>query len=340
MPWGWDTRGPVDVALGGNKGTPEEAKVAHAWPAYEARYLEHRLNTARGKYNSLSLEPAQEYVYLDKITEDYKQEADECLRQEFNDWLQGKHSANLNETSYENEAGKPVRRKVIKTTGGSVVSEPWNPEADGKWNPTWWGEKQLTHLPGVRNYLRENEEHRMKNELHMNLLAEFGPQDIEQAWMYFKHWVKGRPVGPETCPDLLRSNVPGDRADFGHMPPQHFPVPPRKPPSSGGTPPSSSSGGTTPSSIFPSLGGGSGSSFQTASSVSSSDDGGEILRQILYGTPSTSSDDGLNALRDDSALEQRNIFRTNQNTFNTWRDSTFAAQITRDMLNTAIQDFQ
>ena len=28
----------------------------------------------------------------------------------------------------------------------------------------------------------------------MNLLAEHGPQDLEQAWMYFKHWVKGRPL--------------------------------------------------------------------------------------------------------------------------------------------------
>ena len=39
----------------------------------------------------------------------------------------------------------------------------------------------------------------------MNLLAEHGPQDLKSAWMYFKHWVKGRPVGPETCPtDKLR----------------------------------------------------------------------------------------------------------------------------------------
>eukprot|EP00966_Prymnesium_polylepis_P195271 4526384-Prymnesium_polylepis.1 len=34
----------------------------------------------------------------------------------------------------------------------------------------------------------------------MNLLAEHGPQDLKSAWMYFKHWAKGRPVGPETCP--------------------------------------------------------------------------------------------------------------------------------------------
>jgi hypothetical protein len=34
----------------------------------------------------------------------------------------------------------------------------------------------------------------MEADLQMNLLAEHGPQDLNQAWMYFKHWVKGRPV--------------------------------------------------------------------------------------------------------------------------------------------------
>eukprot|EP00965_Chrysotila_dentata_P009799 319684-Pleurochrysis_carterae.AAC.1 len=36
-----------------------------------------------------------------------------------------------------------------------------------------------------------------KNDLQMNLLVEFGPQNLEQAWMYFKHWVKARPLTKE-----------------------------------------------------------------------------------------------------------------------------------------------
>lgn len=51
-----------------------------------------------------------------------------------------------------------------------------------------------------------------KHALDMNLLAHYGPHDLESAWMYFKHWVKGRPVRPDvqmtrTGPVGIRSNA-------------------------------------------------------------------------------------------------------------------------------------
>ena len=58
---------------------------------------------------------------------------------------------------------------------------------------------QLTHLPGVREFLREQAERKDRNEFQLNMLAEFGPQNLEEAWAYFKHWVKRRPIGPEFC---------------------------------------------------------------------------------------------------------------------------------------------
>jgi hypothetical protein len=67
------------------------------------------------------------------------------------------------------------------------------------WVPTWWGPNQLTYLPGVREYLREQAIRADKNSLDLNVLAHLGPQNLEEAWAYFKHWVKGRPVGPEVC---------------------------------------------------------------------------------------------------------------------------------------------
>lgn len=194
MPWGWDARGPVSVELGGSKGTPKEAKVAHAWPKYEAEYLRSRLEGASGKYGTGALNPDKAAVYLDKVADDYKQEADECLRAEFNDWLQGKHEDNSERTPYPNGPGMPVRRAVYREDGRLAPGE----QMDG-WRPTWWGKTQLTHLPGVRDYLRNNEEKGDKAAMQMNLLAEHGPQDLESAWMYFKHWVKGRPIGPEAC---------------------------------------------------------------------------------------------------------------------------------------------
>lgn len=218
MPWGWDARGPSDVAVGGSRGTPEEAAVAHAWPKYEADYLKNRLQVGQGKYDDGDLGEVERHIYLDKISHDYKNEADECLRAEFHDWLQGKHEDNYATAPYENGAGKPVRRKVFRDGKGSTVGEPWSSE-DGVWRPTYWAKQQLTHLPGVREYLRNLETKSQAADLKMNLLAEFGPQDLDSAWMYFKHWVKARPVGPEDCPTTSLPSI-GTRSNFGPQPPQ------------------------------------------------------------------------------------------------------------------------
>ena len=97
MTWGWSRRGPMPIDLGGNTGSVEESKVAHAWPSYEAEYLKKRLNSEyQSKYQTSDLYrdddddgAAVKAAYLDKVTENYKQEADECLHGEFMEWLQG-----------------------------------------------------------------------------------------------------------------------------------------------------------------------------------------------------------------------------------------------------------
>jgi len=224
MPWGWDTRGPVDVAIGGTVGTADEAKVTHAWPNYEADYLKHRLQTGLGKYDTSGLAGEKKMAYLEKVTGHYKEEADECLHQEFDDWLQGKHSDNLQPKPYVNEAGKPRRRVVYREGNRKVPGVAWDTTEHGEWKPTWWATASMTHLPGVREYLRAQKQKGDDADLKMNLLAEHGPQDIESAWLYFKHWVKGRPVGPETCMDGVQpwkppdQRTPGRRIEFGNMP--------------------------------------------------------------------------------------------------------------------------
>ena len=89
---------------------------------------------------------------------------------------------NLVPHTHDNAAGGGVRRDMH----GQIVNN---------WVPTWWGPNQLTYLPGVREYLREQAIRADKNSLDMNVLAHLGPQNLEEAWAYFKHWVKGRPVG-------------------------------------------------------------------------------------------------------------------------------------------------
>ena len=127
-----------------------------------------------------------ELVYLQNATKGYEAEAEECLKKEFKDWLTGTHEDNYMPKVYDN------------TKGGAIRRDMRGHQLDG-WKPTWWGPHQLTYLPGVREYLREQATLADKNSLDMNKLAHLGPQNVEEAWAYFKHWVKGRPVGPEEC---------------------------------------------------------------------------------------------------------------------------------------------
>ena len=69
----------------------------------------------------------------------------------------------------------------------------------------------------MRDYLRDQKRLATEADLRMNLLAETGPQNLEQAWVYFKHWVKGRPVGPEICM-TERLGIPGEFGDGSMMP--------------------------------------------------------------------------------------------------------------------------
>ena len=206
MPWGWSTRGQMPTELGGSRGSVEESKVAHAWPKYEAEYLKRRLggdcDDMRYCVEDMT-DDAAKAAYLSKVTENYKQEADECLHAEFTQWLQGMGEYHETSNVYVNdEWGAPIRRHIYRTDlpndGKTQIGDPMEKT---QWDPTWWKKEQLTHLPGVRDYLRANAVKGKKNEFAMNLLAEHGPQNLEQAWMYFKHWVKKRPITDTDCID-------------------------------------------------------------------------------------------------------------------------------------------
>ena len=182
--------------VGGPIGSMREAKQVQSYPNYDAAYLAKRLGAANptalltnrydpnGAAGFQSL--ADDLVYKQNAVKGYEAEAEECLKKEFKDWLEGKHTDNLVPHTHDNTAGGGVRRDMH----GQIVNN---------WKPTWWGPNQLTYLPGVREYLREQAIRADKNSLDMNVLAHLGPQNLEEAWAYFKHWVKGRPIGPEEC---------------------------------------------------------------------------------------------------------------------------------------------
>lgn len=233
MTWGWHARGalPVDANAsgttgGGGRGSVDEAGQTQAWPRYEAEYLKRALTSERYKYDTDGLDEQQRTVYLDRVTSQYKEEADECLKAEFEQWLQGQHEANDPEGAqeYVNADGMPVRRWLLRTKesedelGQSKVGQ-----ARAGWKHTPWGRASLTGLPGVREYLREQKTSSNKSDMRMQMLAEFGPQNLGEAWKYFKHWVKGRPLSDAVAlPARFEHPAEGTRSDLGNQMPDRM----------------------------------------------------------------------------------------------------------------------
>ena len=200
MTWGWAVRGD-------NLGTPAESAVKAAWPDYNAEYLKKKLNGQQRRFDPDNLNDGrhevEKHVYLQEAVKGYEAEAEACLKEEFKQWLQGTHEANVEDEMgngyyVNNDGGSgPKRRHVYD---GVVSAEMADNGVQGTgWRATRWGTKQLTHLDGVRDFLRAGRIQQDNAERDMNLLAERGPQDLNEAWMYFKHWVKKRPV--TTCDD-------------------------------------------------------------------------------------------------------------------------------------------
>ena len=214
MTWGWTVKGD-------NLGTPAESAVKASWPDYNAKYLQKKLSDEKRRYGpALGAHPlideVQQGVYLTEAIKGYEGEAEACLKAEFEQWLQGIHEENLlaeadDQRSYyrndwANDDGGPRRRHVYD---GEVSTEMRdNGQFGTGWRATRWGTKQLTNLEGVRDFLRAGKIAKDNAERDMNLLAERGPQDLNEAWMYFKHWVKRRPVS--TCDE---KGPPGYNSD-------------------------------------------------------------------------------------------------------------------------------
>ena len=214
MVWNWN-------APSANLGTPSEAAAPGAWPKYQDEVLLRNLKTREsalveardnnGNPTQYEASPEVRSTYLDHTARNFEKEADEALHAEFQDWLQGKHEANQpGNDLYTNEVGAPVRRHVA----GELVGQPM----DG-WHHTQWGKRQLTHLDGVRDHLRKQAIKRDEAELQMNILAEYGPSNLKEAWMYFKHWVKKRPVKLSPASTTDYDHEIGTRSRGWNLPP-------------------------------------------------------------------------------------------------------------------------
>lgn len=217
MPWGWTARGRLPVTNGGSVGTPQETGKTQSWPAHEASYLKERLEQPRGKWLTNGLNDVEKHVYLQNVAQNHQEEADACLKRDFKLWLDGGHPKYNDPTRvYGNDGGDAQRYHLYDTANGDVG------ERMNNWVSTPWGTNQLTHLPGVRDFLRDEFKRSKEHEFKMNLLAEHGPQNLEDAWLYFKHWVAERPIDEALCAQYGDpANDPGDQKAFIGQPPAH-----------------------------------------------------------------------------------------------------------------------
>ena len=235
MPWGWT---PRQEARAQSHAEPSSTKP---WKEHEAKVLKRLLESEKGRFNAGGLpNNVARYVYLqEQARAGVRDEAEADLVAGFRAWLQGTHAENKRTDKYQNKPdGRPHRRKMDGTR---------YPDENTDWQSTPWGDAQLTHLPGVREWLREEAIATDKADLEMQLLADYGPHDLESAWRYYKHWVLKRPDSyPHAHADLhgpswdtenwhgpgmaSRSNrtgwVPRRSSHFDALPPP----PPSKPP--------------------------------------------------------------------------------------------------------------
>ena len=184
MPWGW---APRHEARAQSHAEPSSTKP---WKEHEGQVLKRLLKSNTGRFNMDNVtDPLHKFIYLQQQAQaGIEAEVEADLVHGFRAWLQGTHEENRpgRTDKYQNTPdGRPHRRKMDGRKYDHVQTE---------WQSTPWGDAQLTHLPGVREWLRENAIATDKADLEMQLLAEYGPHDLETAWKYYKHWVLKRPI--------------------------------------------------------------------------------------------------------------------------------------------------
>ena len=171
----------------------------------------------------LDQQEAQRYV-VEETLKDYKADADQLLQKEFMQWLQGVHPT-LNEPGPHRQVqvmdivgDGPNASQTLHNINNKVTLEHTN----------WKGD--LTHLPGVRKFLEEEERKRHSHEMNVSKLMYFGPQNIEDAWKYFQLLSKqtpyqkpigkddpNNPGGQPPNPNLKVRNVWGWQVNVGDL---------------------------------------------------------------------------------------------------------------------------
>ena len=182
MPWGgiWKEYGMkyAHSAMGGNTDQfPSIQKQPHKVP------------------DQTPLDGAAKTALAIKALDGADKDAEACLKQEFKLWLEGIHPVhNAAQTDRTPHNSDPHKRRAMQKRHIFPKTQDLMLQPHDEWVDTPWGNASLSSLPGVRQYLTAGKWAETEQDAQMNLLAEYGPNNIDEAWTYFKYWVKGAPM--------------------------------------------------------------------------------------------------------------------------------------------------
>lgn len=174
--WGWQGKNKIDTY----------AKASQS--GFSDKYLQRYALQQEGLFADTQnpVLRAQQSELGKKMADSLQGELDAQLELEFKQWLNGVHPINCADATERRATVMDVIRDE---------SNNFQPAMDPHKNPrtfvhTWWRTNDLKHLPGVRDYLTTDEQKIREQKLKMAKLAHFGPQNVEEAWKYFKTFVK------------------------------------------------------------------------------------------------------------------------------------------------------
>ena len=152
-------------------------------PAKFKMELKNKIQT-RLRNTSSSKEQTAYFEMLAKLDEDrFKNEINDEYVQDFNKWLQGKSPNNV--TGYTKVASTANQNPLGSRRGLAGVSAE-----DIARKRTPWGNKNLFQVEGVKEYLAGAIDNRMEFILKLTRLKLNGPQNVNEAYLYYKYIVR------------------------------------------------------------------------------------------------------------------------------------------------------
>lgn len=160
-----------------------EKKMKLTWPQIKrlmGKQIESRIYTNNQTGDIVTAKQWKNFM-VKMEAKDMSQRINEEFIQDFIKWLTGRSVYNSSKyfEIVQDEFGKPLSKEV-------TMGCPW-------------GNKPLTHLPGVSEFLDQGIDRRSKVIDYIAKLKMHGPRNLDEAYMYYKYILRKVAVDDDTC---------------------------------------------------------------------------------------------------------------------------------------------